>query len=124
MYGFGLSFWNSFLLIFVLHFIVFGIMNYVSGIIASYKLRQLQAQEIEALTNQSVSVQCAKCDDISVVPIIVSSTDNEYVCANCDTKNRIIVSVEGVLPTTPVVIENLDPDSLLQDQIKKLDKNE
>jgi len=121
---FGLSFWNCFLLIFVLHFVAFGVLNYITGIITRYKMRVLAVQELEVINNQSVPVQCAKCNEPSMVPVIVGRDDNEYECVYCNAINKIVISAEAVLPTTPVATDVENTDDILQRQIKKLEENE
>lgn len=120
--AFDYNFWNVFFVAIIFHFIGFGLINYFTGVVAAYKLRQINAQEILAMRSQSTGVMCAKCNEGSIVPVVVGSDDNEYVCEACGSKNKIIVTAETVLPTLPVLTEKLDPDDLIKTQIKKLDE--
>ena len=121
---FGLSFWNSLFLVFALHFVAFGILNYITGVITRYKLRALATQELEILNSQSAPVQCAKCGEPSMVPIVIASDENEFSCVYCSTENKIIISAEALLKTTPISTDDVDTDEILKRQIKKLEENE
>ena len=116
---FGPVFWKTFLLIFVAHFIIFGIINYFTGIYLSYKMRVVEVEQLRLLENQSTVATCAGCGKNTVVPILLGN-DNRYVCDGCDLENAIVITAETVLPTKPV--ESLDADQLVEEQVlKKLD---
>ena len=118
LWAFGLSWWKSFLLIFSLHFIVFGLMNYFTGIWASYKMRLVETEQLKLFSDQSVAVNCVHCSEPAFVPVTMGD-DMMFTCDKCNTVNKVIISAETALPTTPV--SELDPDKLLLKEIKKKD---
>jgi len=121
LWGFGLSFWKSFALVFVGHFIIFGLINYFTGIYMAHKMRSIEVEQLRLLSEQSVTVNCASCGEPAIVPIMLGE-DNVYTCDQCSTVNTVIISAETALPTTPV--SELDPDKVLLGQIKKLEQKQ
>ena len=89
MWAFGMIFWKGFLLAFVGHFIVFGIINYFTGIFMSYKMRAVEVEQLRLLSDQSVDVNCVTCGEPAVVPMLLG-TDNNYTCDQCSTINTIM----------------------------------
>jgi hypothetical protein len=116
----GYSFVKMFLLIFVLHFIGFGVIHYFTGVFASIKLRQIQTEQIKLLSFQTAEVMCAACKDPAIVSITLGE-DESFECEKCNAKNNIVITAEAVLQTIPV--SNLDPDVVIRDKIK-LDDHE
>jgi hypothetical protein len=119
LWAFGLSWWKSFLLIFSLHFILFGVINYFTGIWASYRMRIIETEQLKLFSEQSAGVTCANCGEPAWVPITMGD-DMTYTCDGCHKVNKVIVSAETALPTMPV--SELNPDKLLLKEIKNQDR--
>jgi hypothetical protein len=113
----GFNFWKTFFLIFTLHFFLFGIINYFTGIYMNYKMRLVETDQLRLLENQSVIVNCARCGEPTAVPILLGE-DNLYKCDRCGATNTVIISAEAALTTTPV--ETIDPRHIIE---KKLDES-
>lgn len=112
---FGYDFLKMFILAFVLHFIVFGLINYFAGIVMSSRLKHLQTEQLRLLSNQSAEVMCAACKVPAVVPITLGE-DTKFICNKCNASNNVVITAEAVLLTTPVA--NLNPDDIISEKIK------
>jgi len=111
----GYSFLKMFLLIFVLHFIAFGVLNYFTGVMTSIKMRRIQTEQLKLLSFQTAEVVCAACKESAIVSITLGEEES-FECEKCGAKNNVVITAEAVLQTNPV--SNLDPDLLLKDKIK------
>ena len=118
---FGMSFLRTFGLIFILHFFIFGAINYVTGVWAAIKLRQIETEQMKSLDSQGAYVNCSFCGSPSFVPIILNSP-NSYTCTECQKENAILIGIETAQPTDPIT--DLDPTSVIRGSIDDDDFNE
>ena len=111
---FGMDFIKTFALIFILHFFVFGVIHYITGVWSEMKLKELETEQIKALDSQGAYVNCAFCNSPAFVPVILNSP-NSYTCPDCQKENTILIGVETAQPTDPIA--DLDPTSVIRGSI-------
>jgi len=86
---------------FIAQFVLF----YLYGIYLDYRAakdsRALALKELEILSKITFNVPCAACKQVNEV-VINAQEDTGFVCAFCQTKNSVYVSVEAAVVTEPI----------------------
>jgi len=110
--GTGLDF-HWFWGIFAVAFALLIISSQVASTIASNSNRVTSAIEAAERSRYQTlkGVECYKCKSLNDVPIIISQS-NEFVCASCSTKNRMLFATKTCEPNDPATTFNMDVEIL------------
>lgn len=109
LFFFGISFWGSFILLFVLQFPIYNIYTKVTEINFlknKTKLEEIKnknfASEFEFFIRKTTPVVCPACKSTNHFHIEVDNERNVHKCEKCDQEIVCMVSILPVVPTKMV----------------------
>ena len=95
-------FWATFVAQFILFYLYGAYLEYK----ATKDITEKNLKELEILSKITFNVPCAACKQVNEV-VINAQEDTGFVCAFCQTKNSVYVSVEAAVVTEPITTTNL-----------------
>lgn len=104
-YMINLSFIGTFLLFFVLQYILFYT---ASTIISSYYIEKTKQKELDKLESLSTVLNCAYCDKLNVMTFLPQEDSRlEFECDQCSKKNVVTLQFFVARVTEPVMTSSI-----------------
>lgn len=101
----GFSFIGTFLLFFVLQYILFYA---VSSIATSYFVEKTKQKELDKLENLSTVLNCAYCNKLNVMTFLPQDDSRlEFECEHCNKKNVVTLQFFVARVTEPVTTSSI-----------------
>ncbi len=97
----GLSFLLWFVIAFVVQFTLFYIVNTIMQYKANKDRRYLMLAEAEVAGRNLMNVECANCKKNNEV-VVFTNKENRFICGHCKTKNSIYLFAETAVVTEPM----------------------
>jgi hypothetical protein len=102
---FNINFWASFLLLFVIQYVVF---SFISTTINNYYTQLTRQKELDMLEPLSTFLECAYCKMINLMTFLPDQTERiELECEFCNKKNLVSISFNVARLTEPVNIPDV-----------------
>ena len=104
-YLMGFPFIGTFLLFFVLQYIIFYA---VSAIATSYFVEKTKQKELDKLENLSTVLNCAYCNKLNVMTFLPQDDSRlEFECEHCNKKNVVTLQFFVARVTEPVATSSI-----------------
>lgn len=104
-YLFHIDFWASFLLLFIIQYIIF---SFISNIINNYYIQTTRQKELDMLEPLSTFLECAYCKTINLMTFLPENTERiEFECEKCNKKNLVSISFSVARLTESVNIPDV-----------------
>ena len=105
LYLFNINFWASFLLLFVLQYVVF---SFVSSTINNFYIQKTRQKELDTLEPLSTFLECAYCKYVNLMTFLPDQTERiEFECEKCNKKNLVNISFNVARLTESVNIPDV-----------------
>lgn len=99
-YIMGFSFIGTFLLFFVLQYILFYA---ISTVATSYFVEKIKQKELDKLENLSTILNCAYCNKLNIMTFLPQDDSRlEFVCEHCNKKNVVTLQFFVARVTEPI----------------------
>lgn len=113
-YLFHLNFFASFLLLFVLQYIIF---SFVGNIITTYFAQITRQKELDLLEPLSTFLECAYCKTVNLMTFLPNQNERiEFDCEKCRNKNLVNIAFSVARITESVNIPDLTGIPLIDEK--------
>jgi hypothetical protein len=113
-YLFGVSFWGSFLLMFVFQYVTF---SFLANIINNYFVEKTKQKQLEKLEPLSTILECAYCNSKNIMTFLPDENEKvEFDCASCKKKNSVNIQFVVARVTEPLNIPSVTGVPLVDDK--------
>ena len=89
----GMSFWWTFLVVTVIQFGLWNLIQYILEWRTAVNLRTIESNMLIELNKTTLDIPCIHCKTVNTVPIRFDQ-DNEFQCTDCDKTNSVYIDVE------------------------------
>tara|TARA_R110002050_G_scaffold6130_1_gene25936 strand:- start:6261 stop:6656 length:396 start_codon:yes stop_codon:yes gene_type:complete len=89
----GYSFWWTFLVVTVVQFGIWNLVQYILEWRTSVNMRAMEAKMLIELNRQTLEIPCIHCKTVNTVAMRFDQ-DNEFQCTDCDKTNSMYIDIE------------------------------
>jgi transcription elongation factor Elf1 len=112
---FGLHFWASFALAFILQVAAYQVINIWAENQAQKRLLEREKIETQKRGKLTTSLTCAYCSEPNIVPIFLDTNENTFVCSKCNKVNKVFYQ----FATSQILEEAASIEELAQEMAAK-----
>jgi predicted neutral ceramidase superfamily lipid hydrolase len=108
------NFIATFLLLFVLQYILF---SFIGNIITSFFIEKTKQKELDKLEPLSTILECAYCNSKNLMTFFPDENERiEFECASCKNKNLVNIQFIVARITEPVILDSTTNIPLLSNE--------